>query len=375
LKGRLLGKAMRYNALESKGDWAVFSWGSTPKEQTSRKKGLFMPIPQWGWTLAAAVDFHQIEAQSQVKMKKIIKVLADTFSNINIAESGFVCMFNGKRQVLIPPREKSDSWFEKIENSYTNNLLIDDLIETFKQEKTSMRYKAGGEGNHSEIEVQIAYFKAFDWYTIVAVPMQEIQAPAKSLVTRQSIIIICIFLGSLIAAYYTVSRIAKPLDMLTEYAKKIPLLDFTKTEESQDDALKSLPVKYKDEVGRLAEAFIFMKGELRKNISQAIESTSAKERLERMAAEDANLAKSEFLANMSHEIRTPMNGIMGMVELLLDDTRLDEGQRNLTSTISHEAESLLDIINSILDFSKIEVGKLELDYIPFNLRFLIEDLS
>jgi signal transduction histidine kinase/ActR/RegA family two-component response regulator len=91
-------------------------------------------------------------------------------------------------------------------------------------------------------------------------------------------------------------------------------------------------------------------------------------------AEAASRAKAAFLAMMSHEIRTPMNGMLGVADLLRNQSP-DPAQKKLLDILSTSGESLLRILNDILDFSKIEADRLELRPRPFELRELLDELD
>ena len=94
----------------------------------------------------------------------------------------------------------------------------------------------------------------------------------------------------------------------------------------------------------------------------------------RREAEDANRAKSDFLANMSHEIRTPMNAIIGMSELIIEESR---GRKlfDYAEDIKTAALNLLAIINDILDLSKVESGKMELVEAEYSVQKMIRDTT
>ncbi len=86
----------------------------------------------------------------------------------------------------------------------------------------------------------------------------------------------------------------------------------------------------------------------------------------------ASKAQAQFLASMSHEIRTPINAVIGMNEMIIRESENDT-IREYAHNIKSSSNMLLGLVNDVLDFSKIESGQLELVMENYNLASLIQD--
>jgi len=63
---------------------------------------------------------------------------------------------------------------------------------------------------------------------------------------------------------------------------------------------------------------------------------------------------------MSHELRTPMNSILGLTELILNESNVRGKNRERIEVVLRSGRRLMNLINDILDMSKIEACKMEL---------------
>lgn len=87
--------------------------------------------------------------------------------------------------------------------------------------------------------------------------------------------------------------------------------------------------------------------------------------------------KSEFLANMSHELRTPLNSILLLSRLLAEnhEATLSTDQVEYARVIQSSGNGLLGLIDEILDLSKIEAGQMKLDYQDIAIAEITDELQ
>ena len=142
-------------------------------------------------------------------------------------------------------------------------------------------------------------------------------------------------------------------------------------------ALTGVPVRLKDFSGALGRSYSVsayspVKGQFATIFADVTDQKNAEAAVSRArtAAEESNRAKTQFMANMSHELRTPLNAIIGLTELL-EDSPLDDEQRDYVQTIGVSGESLLMLISDLLDFSKIEMGRIDVRKEKFNVREVV----
>lgn len=76
----------------------------------------------------------------------------------------------------------------------------------------------------------------------------------------------------------------------------------------------------------------------------------------------ANNHKNIFLSSMSHELRTPLNSILGFADLLDHQYfgNLNQQQLEYIHLIRNSGQHLLELINDLLDITKIDAGNIEL---------------
>ncbi len=100
--------------------------------------------------------------------------------------------------------------------------------------------------------------------------------------------------------------------------------------------------------------------------------TGAWEGLELITAQEPSLdrLKTEFLACIDHELKSPLTSVIGIANLLNQQTlgELNQKQSRYVQMIHQSGRHLMETINSIIDLAQAEAGQLELELETIDLK-------
>jgi heavy metal sensor kinase len=145
------------------------------------------------------------------------------------------------------------------------------------------------------------------------------------------------------AGYFLAARALKPIDEITDTARRISTEDLS--------ARLSLP-DHGDEVSRLANTFDEMLGR--------IESGFDRER--------------EFTSDASHELRTPLTAMKTILNFIREGERPAQEYREALDDLAEETDRLQALVENLLQLARGEKG-LKLHKEEIDLSLLLEDIA
>lgn len=198
----------------------------------------------------------------------------------------------------------------------------------------------------------------------LALAQQRLLRNATGTFLAQALIVLASTMGLLLLVRFYLSR---HLEAIADFAAHLNLnvlskpLKLNRKEPSQPDELRAVV----DALNEMRERMV--------SDAHSLKQSHVQSRDERDEAIRANQAKNLFLANISRELRIPLQSVLGYASLL-NETNLDNEQREFVQTLMTAGEGLSAIMNDLLDISSVETGRLVLEQVPFDLRETLNEV-
>jgi sigma-B regulation protein RsbU (phosphoserine phosphatase) len=267
-KGLLVIQELMRASREQGGSFVPYWWKRLTEGEPVRKIGYAIFYPKWQWMIGTGLYIDDLDAEYQRKLNAIAAQLKDSFAKINAEKGGSLFLFNGKKELIIPPIGSGDE-----------SPHLEEFMKASKTPDQPFRYLLQSAGTSPEEvwrQAYVAYFQPLDWYAVAAFDEANLEKPGKILVQKAMAFTAVALMMGLALAYIIAAKVSRPLSQLAGYAKNLPSREFRS---EPDPAVEGLSSRG-DEVGRLAEAFLFMQKMLRDYLDHLKKTTAAKERIE-----------------------------------------------------------------------------------------------
>lgn len=190
------------------------------------------------------------------------------------------------------------------------------------------------------VPVLVAYapLVSSDLVATIQVPTSVVFLTAQDLLANLVIGALILFALAATASLFFARRLTRPLENLSDAARKVGQGEFEITVASESG----------DEIGALSNSFNQMTNELRERETKLEHANAALIQSEKLSA------FGQLGAGIAHEVKNPLAGILGYAQLTLRKLDEDSPLRKNLNVIEKETRRCTEIIQNLLKFARQE---------------------
>ena len=101
-----------------------------------------------------------------------------------------------------------------------------------------------------------------------------------------------------------------------------------------------------------------------------LSNTALQEKNERLNA--LNMEKNELMGIVAHDLKNPIGAVRGLADLIYTGFAEGEQVQEITGSIVHTADRMLELVKNLLDVNQLESGGMQFQTIPFDIAPMLE---
>ncbi|MCP4689307.1 MAG: PAS domain S-box protein [Desulfobacterales bacterium] len=257
---------MRDVAVKEDMGYTVFQWPRLHDASQVKQMGFFFYYPRWKWIIGTSMEVDDIKKDSEERLNGVRVKLGKMFSRMNLIDTGQIFIFNDKGKILIQPLIPAAPESHRTRRDLDAGAL-EKLMEAAHDPEKPVEHAGGLSPDLYRPQIAyVNYFKPMGWYVAASVYKDAISRPVGRLAVGQIRILLVVLLAGIVIAIFISHKISRPLTMLAHYAKELPAKDLAAEKDRSADPF--LTIALTGEVKQLADSFLFMETQLRKNIRE-----------------------------------------------------------------------------------------------------------
>lgn len=335
-----------------------YNWHRLGEVEAVEKISYVRYFPEWDIFIGTGVYLDDIQAEVKQRQQAAIEELRQALSNIEIAKTGYLFVFDEQGNMLAHPNPNIDQTNAlSLQNPLSGQPILQELkdLADTGQELAYKWDRPTDQNNYIYDKLSLVrHIEGFDWYICSSVYVDELQASSQLLSQRILWIGLLALCFTIFLAFWFSKWITRPISRLANVAKAI----------RHGDLSVRADMQRKDELGLLATTFDDMVGQLQENIAE-LDQTVAKRTYDLQQAviekQQAQLQLAEahrmnsvgqLAGGLAHDFNNILTVILGNLLILKSDHEAQPGIVSHVDPAVRAAKRGSDITSRLLAFSR-----------------------